>query len=49
MLLNEYQQREMDRAVCLYGPHRDDLGFNVNDMDAQTWISRSTKNNRFIN
>ena len=33
--MNEYQQREMDRAVCLYGPHRDDLGFNVNDMDAK--------------
>lgn len=40
MLLNEYQQREMDRAVCLYGPHRDDLGFNVNDMDAQTYGSQ---------
>ena len=39
-LLNEYQQREMDRAVCLYGPHRDDLGFNVNDMDAQTYGSQ---------
>ena len=30
----------MDRAVCLYGPHRDDLGFNVNDMDAQTYGSQ---------
>ncbi|MEJ7141935.1 DNA replication and repair protein RecF, partial [Staphylococcus capitis] len=27
-------------AVCLYGPHRDDLGFNVNDMDAQTYGSQ---------
>ena len=37
-LLNDNLQRE--KEVCLYGPHRDDLGFNVNDMDAQTYGSQ---------
>lgn len=39
-LLNDNLQREKERGVCLYGPHRDDLGFNVNDMDAQTYGSQ---------
>ena len=39
-LLNDNIKREMDRGVCLFGPHRDDLGFNVNDMDAQTYGSQ---------
>ncbi|MDU3952362.1 MAG: DNA replication and repair protein RecF, partial [Staphylococcus epidermidis] len=34
-LLNDNLQREKERGVCLYGPHRDDLSFNVNGMDAQ--------------
>lgn len=39
-LLNDNLQREKDRGVCLFGPHRDDLGFNVNGMDAQTYGSQ---------
>ncbi|QJI68526.1 DNA replication/repair protein RecF [Staphylococcus haemolyticus] len=41
-LLNDNIKREMDRGVCLFGPHRDDLGFNVNDMDAQTYGQQRT-------
>ena len=39
-LLNDNMEREKDRGVCLYGPHRDDLGFDVNGMDAQTYGSQ---------
>ena len=39
-ILNDNMEREKDRGVCLYGPHRDDLGFNVNGMDAQTYGSQ---------
>ena len=39
-LLNDNLQREKERGVCLYGPHRDDLSFNVNGMDAQTYGSQ---------
>ncbi|MCE3022245.1 DNA replication/repair protein RecF [Staphylococcus pasteuri] len=39
-LLNDNLQREKDRGVSLFGPHRDDLGFNVNGMDAQTYGSQ---------
>ena len=38
--LNDNMEREKDRGVCLFGPHRDDLGFDVNDMDAQTYGSQ---------
>ncbi|MCE5039046.1 DNA replication/repair protein RecF [Staphylococcus auricularis] len=38
--LTEQQDREIERGVCLHGPHRDDLGFNVNEMDAQTYGSQ---------
>ena len=38
--LNDNLDREIDRGVCLFGPHRDDLGFNVNSMDAQTYGSQ---------
>ncbi|MEJ7353726.1 DNA replication and repair protein RecF, partial [Staphylococcus epidermidis] len=39
-LLNDNLKREKERGVCLYGPHRDDLGFNVNGMDAQIYGSQ---------
>jgi len=39
-LLDDNKDREKDRGVCLFGPHRDDLGFNVNGMDAQTYGSQ---------
>ena len=39
-LLNENLQREKERGVCLYGPHRDDLGFNVDGMDVQIYGSQ---------
>ena len=38
--LDKNMEREKERGVCLFGPHRDDLGFNVNDMDAQTYGSQ---------
>ncbi len=34
------QQREIDRGVTLFGPHRDDLIFIVNDRDVQTFGSQ---------
>ncbi|MGN5882020.1 DNA replication/repair protein RecF [Staphylococcus simulans] len=39
-LLADNMDREIERGVALYGPHRDDLGFNVNGMDAQTYGSQ---------
>lgn len=39
-MLTENMEREIDRGVALYGPHRDDLGFDVNGMDAQTYGSQ---------
>ena len=39
-MLNENLQREKERGVCLYGPHRDDLGFNVDGMDVQIYGSQ---------
>ena len=38
--LNDHMSREIDRGMCLYGPHRDDLGFHVNGMDAQVYGSQ---------
>ena len=34
------KQREIDRGVSLFGPHRDDLVFMVNDRDVQTFGSQ---------
>lgn len=39
-MLNDNMEREKDRGVCLFGPHRDDLAFDVNGMDAQTYGSQ---------
>ena len=36
----ENQKRELDRGVTLYGPHRDDLKFYVNNYDVQTYGSQ---------
>ncbi|MCU5746454.1 DNA replication/repair protein RecF [Staphylococcus sp. SQ8-PEA] len=38
--LSDNMDREIERGVCLYGPHRDDLGFDVNGMDTQTYGSQ---------
>ena len=38
--LKETQKRELDRGVTLYGPHRDDLKFFVNDYDVQVYGSQ---------
>lgn len=38
--LNDNITREIDRGSCLFGPHRDDLGFRVNSMDAQIYGSQ---------
>ena len=38
--LNDTLQRDKERCVCYYGTHRDDLGLNVNGMDAQTYGSQ---------
>lgn len=34
------KKREMDRGITLFGPHRDDLIFLVNDRDVQTFGSQ---------
>lgn len=46
-MMEEYQlkyekvkRREIDRGVTLFGPHRDDLVFFVNDRDVQTFGSQ---------
>ncbi|MBI5974973.1 DNA replication/repair protein RecF [Staphylococcus canis] len=39
-LLDEYLTREIERGVSLHGPHRDDLSFQVNHMDAHTYGSQ---------
>ena len=37
---NQVKQREIERGVTLFGPHRDDLLFFVNDRDVQTFGSQ---------
>lgn len=37
---HQSKQREIDRGVTLFGPHRDDLLFLVNDRDVQTFGSQ---------
>lgn len=39
-LLRERQADEIRRASCLVGPHRDDIGFQLGDMDAQSYGSQ---------
>ncbi|MCS4485825.1 DNA replication/repair protein RecF [Staphylococcus americanisciuri] len=39
-LLQTSLTKEIERGVSMQGPHRDDLGFNVNEMDAQTFGSQ---------
>ncbi|MGV3245074.1 DNA replication/repair protein RecF [Staphylococcus sp. 11261D007BR] len=39
-VISPHMQREIERGVSLYGPHRDDLSFQVNQMDAQTYGSQ---------
>ncbi|MBO1198245.1 DNA replication/repair protein RecF [Staphylococcus simiae] len=39
-ILSDNMQREKERGMSLFGPHRDDLGFSVNGMDAQTYGSQ---------
>lgn len=36
----EKKQKEIQRGVTLFGPHRDDLGFVVNERDVQTFGSQ---------
>ena len=38
--LQSHQNREIERGVSLNGPHRDDLAFQVNGMDAQVYGSQ---------
>ncbi|EJJ6373959.1 DNA replication/repair protein RecF [Staphylococcus pseudintermedius] len=38
--VQHHMEREIERGVSLYGPHRDDLAFQVNGMDAQTYGSQ---------
>jgi DNA replication and repair protein RecF len=37
---NSVKDREIERGVTLFGPHRDDLIFIVNDRDVQTFGSQ---------
>ena len=37
---NQVKKREIERGVTLFGPHRDDLLFFVNDRDVQTFGSQ---------
>ncbi|GGB09552.1 DNA replication/repair protein RecF [Macrococcus hajekii] len=38
--LSSVMEREIDRMTSLYGPHRDDLTFSINDIDVQTYGSQ---------
>ncbi|MBU5914477.1 hypothetical protein JVW18_19505, partial [Vibrio cholerae O1] len=38
-ILSDNMQREKERGISLFGPHRDDISFDVNGMDAQTYCS----------
>ncbi|TDL94349.1 DNA replication/repair protein RecF [Macrococcus brunensis] len=38
--LSAVMDREIDRMTSLYGPHRDDLSFTINDIDVQTYGSQ---------
>ncbi|WP_332634401.1 DNA replication/repair protein RecF [Halalkalibacter flavus] len=36
----ELREREIQRGVTLFGPHRDDLAFSINERDVQTYGSQ---------
>ncbi|MDT8863023.1 DNA replication/repair protein RecF [Alkalihalobacillus sp. MEB130] len=36
----ELRGREIQRGITLFGPHRDDLGFSINERDVQTYGSQ---------
>lgn len=38
--IQQHMEREIERGNSLFGPHRDDLSFKVNGMDAQTFGSQ---------
>lgn len=38
--LSESMDKEIERTTSLYGPHRDDLTFTINDIDVQTYGSQ---------
>ncbi|TDM02176.1 DNA replication/repair protein RecF [Macrococcus carouselicus] len=38
--LTSMMDREIERMTSLYGPHRDDLAFTINDIDVQTYGSQ---------
>lgn len=38
--LNKEMHKEIERTVSLYGPHRDDMAFFINDIDVQTFGSQ---------
>lgn len=39
-ILNVHMDKEIERTQSLYGPHRDDLSFKINNIDVQTYGSR---------
>lgn len=39
-LLAENLNKEIERGTSLVGPHRDDIGFTINDFDVQTYGSQ---------
>lgn len=38
--LNENKQKEIMRQTCLIGPHRDDICFEINNLDARRYASQ---------
>lgn len=38
--LKDVMDKEIERMTSLYGPHRDDLSFTINDIDVQTYGSQ---------
>ena len=38
--LSQVKEQEFRRGVTLVGPHRDDIGFYINDKEAQTYGSQ---------
>lgn len=39
-ILNVHMDKEIERTQSLYGPHRDDLSFKINNIDVQTYGSQ---------
>ena len=42
-LLAENLSKEIERGTSLVGPHRDDIGFTINDFDVQTYGSQGQR------